>query len=85
MAQKPVGGHSLLEYHRAPHEGQFCLTASLMTWTKCTLRKFADVTKWVGVADIPEGCDAIEEYVGNQEKWAERSLITPNSSLMKDL
>ncbi|KAK4827204.1 hypothetical protein QYF61_015232 [Mycteria americana] len=49
---------------------------------ECTLSKFADATKLGGVADMSEGCAAIQRNLNRLKKWANRNLIMFNKNLM---
>ena len=52
---------------------------------ECTLSKFADDAKLVGVADTPEGHAAIQSDLNRLEKWADRSLMKVNKEKCKAL
>jgi len=41
----------------------------------CNLSKFADNTRGGGVADVPEGCGAIQSDLDSLEKCADRNLM----------
>ena len=45
---------------------------------ECTLSKFADGTKLGGVADILEGCAAIQQDLKRLECWVQRNLMKFN-------
>lgn len=46
--------------------------------TECTLDQIANDTKLKGVADIPDGCAAIQGDLNRLEKWESRSLMKFN-------
>lgn len=43
--------------------------------TECTTRQFADDTQLNGVADIPEGWNAIQRDLDELDKWAHRNFM----------
>lgn len=45
---------------------------------ECTLSRFADNRKLIGIVDIVGGCDAIQRDLNRMEKWAIRNLIMFN-------
>ena len=47
---------------------------------QCNLSKFDDETKLGGVADTPEGCDAVQQELDRMESWAEKNLMRFNKS-----
>ncbi|GAB0204279.1 mitochondrial enolase superfamily member 1 [Grus japonensis] len=59
----------------------------LMIWTmrQCSLKTFADDTRLGEVADMPEGCAAIQRDFGRLEKCADRNLIQINKRKCKVL
>ncbi|PKU45131.1 rna-directed dna polymerase from mobile element jockey-like [Limosa lapponica baueri] len=52
---------------------------------ECTLSKFADDTKLGGVADMPEGCAAIQRDLDRLEKWGDWNLMKINRGNCKVL
>ncbi|GAB0179881.1 mitochondrial enolase superfamily member 1 [Grus japonensis] len=52
---------------------------------ECTLSKFAEASKLGGVADMPEGCAAIQRDLSRLEKWADRNLMKFNKRKCKVL
>ncbi|KAK4818016.1 hypothetical protein QYF61_004129 [Mycteria americana] len=52
---------------------------------ECTLSKFAGDTKLEGVANMPEGCAAIQRDPNRLEKWANRILMKFNKGKCKVL
>ena len=51
----------------------------------CTLSRFGEDKKLGGLADMPEGCAAIQRDLDRPEKWAVRSLMKFNKRKCKDL
>ncbi|KAK4807194.1 hypothetical protein QYF61_024314 [Mycteria americana] len=45
---------------------------------ECPLSNFADYTKLGGLADMPEGCAAIQRDLDRLQKWADRTLMRFN-------
>jgi len=45
---------------------------------ECSLSKFADDTELGRVADTPEVCAAIQQYLDRLESWSERNLMKSN-------
>jgi len=49
-------------------------------WIVSTLSKFADNTKLGGMADMPEGCAAIQQDLESLESWAGRNQMRFNKN-----
>lgn len=47
--------------------------------TKCALSKFADNTKFGGVAGTPAGCVSIQKALDMLEKWGKGNLLHFNN------
>ena len=63
---------------------KYFLTSFLMTWTECTLSKFAD-DKNLGVVDMEDGCAAIQSEFNRLEKWANRKFMRLNKAELPEL
>lgn len=81
VAQSSTRGQSLLEYPRSQHQGQYCSTSLLITWTigQCPLSKLAGSIKLGEVVDAPEGFAAIERDLQRLEKQMDRNLMKLNT------
>ncbi|KAK4806758.1 hypothetical protein QYF61_005554 [Mycteria americana] len=59
--------------------------SDLYTGTEYTLSKFVNNAKLGGVADTPDGCDAIQRDLDRLEKWTEKNLMQFNKEKCKVL